>query len=335
MLSTELKDVLIKTTLCEHLDSNELDMLISHSKIISFAAGDTILQQGKISDGMYIILEGTAVVTAKILGKGVTTLVTLQFGNFVGLMSTIGKWPNATSVIANGQVQCLLMTNIYLEMLSLFSPETKYKIIRAVTKEISERLKNMHNKITTFMKQADMATRSLFSEVIKSLTKPEPITYEQASINLNLLKNVQPFDAFSNEEYDTLIKHGSLITAAKQCTLVQEKEKTLSCYIIIRGAVQSSIIQDNKLAKLSVLCPMNLFCSIPSIDDTSFSIINYSTCERALLFKVNDSNLVMIRNNNKELWFKISELICKSYASLQRSAEKLDIRLNSELYNNR
>ncbi len=119
--------------------------------------------------------------------------------------------------------------------------------------------------------------------------------------------------------------------AAKQCTLLQENEKNLSCYIVLRGAVQSSIIQDNKFAKLSVLGATNLFCN--KIDDIPISIINYTTCERAVLLKISDANLTMLQNNNKELWYKMSEQICKSFAALESAAEKLDIRLNSELYN--
>ncbi len=333
MLNADLKATLMKTTLCKHLDSDELETLIFHSKIISFSPGEAILQQGKTSDGMYIILDGAAVVTAKILGKGVTTLATLQYGNFVGLMSTIGKWPNATSIIASNQVHCLLIKNSYLEMLSLFSPETKHKIISAVICELTFRLKNIHQKIITFISQADMATRSLFSEVIKSLTKQETITFEQACMNRELLKNIEPFDILNTEEYETLLQHASLISTPKQCTLIQEKDKSSSCYIIIRGAVQSSIIYNNKFAKLSVLGPMNLFYNLSNFDDSPVSIINYVTCERAVLLKINEENLEKIQNDHKELWYKMSQLICKSLASLQRSAEKLDIRLNSELYN--
>ena len=333
MLSAELKDALLKTPLCENLDSHELDMLITQSQFVSFATGEIILQQGKKSKGLYIIIEGTAVVTARILGEGTTTLATLDHGNFVGVMSTIGKWPNATSIIASSNVQCLHITEIYLEAVALFFPETKYKLNKSVMKELCSRLLKVHDKITAFMSQADMISRSLFGEVIKSLTKPDSITFERAGIELNLLKKFQPFDVFSADEFDILLQQSSLISAVKRCTLIPENEHAKTCFIVIRGAVQSSIIQNNKFAKLAVLGPMSLFCGISLIDESAVTFINYTTCEQAILLKITGEQMDNVQKNYKALWFKLTDLICKSFALTDRSAEKLDIRLNSELYN--
>ncbi len=333
MLNSELKNVLQQTPLCEYLDPNELDILLTYSKIVSFNTGDIILQQGKKSDGLYLIINGIAVVTAKILGEGATTLVTLHHGNFVGVMSTIGKWPNATSIIASSEVRCLQITEIYFEMLSLFFPETKYKLTKALNKELFHRIINIHNKITNFMLKADMATHSLFGVVIKSLLKPETISFENAEIDINLLHKTQPFNLFNEEEYHILLHNSSVIAAPKQCTLIQEKEKNSPVFLIIRGAVMSSIITDSKYAKLSVLGPMSLFCNLPSLDGAPTSLINYTTCEKAILLKITETELKLIEDTSKSLWFKLSELICNSYALILRAAEKLDIRLNSELYN--
>lgn len=333
MLIPELKNVILKTPLCEYLDPHELDILLTYSKIVSFNTGDIILQQGKKSEGLYLIIHGIAVVTAKILGEGVTTLVTLHHGNFVGVMSTVGKWPNATSIIASSDVQCLHITNIYFEMLSLFFPETKFKLTKALTKEILHRLIKIHDKITTFMSQADMVTHSMFGEVIKSLFKPESISFEKASTDMNLLKHIQPFSLLNDEELHLLLQNSSLLIAPKQCTLIQEKEKNSPCYIILRGAVLTSIIKESKYAKLSILAPMSLFCSLPEIESAPMSFINYTTCEKTILLKITNQQLKSIEDTNKQLWFKLSDLICNSFALALKSAEKLDIRLNSELYN--
>jgi CRP/FNR family cyclic AMP-dependent transcriptional regulator len=68
-MDQELNETLLQSQLCKYLDLNDLDMLIGHSKIISFAPGDVLLQQGEKSAGTYIIIYGTAVVSAKVINN--------------------------------------------------------------------------------------------------------------------------------------------------------------------------------------------------------------------------------------------------------------------------
>jgi CRP-like cAMP-binding protein len=183
------------------------------------------------------------------------------------------------------------------------------------------------------MAEADMAKRSVFGEVIKSLTKPEIINFADAEINTDQLRNSPFFASFNNDEYSALLKHSSLLKASKQCTLIHEGEKNTSYYIILFGAVQSNIVHNNKIAKISVHGPTALICSVSAIDKNLPSIINYTTCERAILLKITESDIESIQNDCIQLWYKLFDLTCESFATLERSTEKLDIRLNSELYN--
>lgn len=318
---------------CLELDDDELELLINYNKFVTFLPGDIILQQGKIEAGMYIIINGAALVTAKILGEGGTYIATVSSGNFVGEISLIEESPCATSVIASSTVDCLLITHTYFEVIALIFPETKYKMMKAIVREVTNRIKDIHKKITSFISHSDMSTRSVFGEVIKSLTRPTPITSEEANIDKNELQRSVLFTNFSTDEIDQMLQYSSLIKAPKQCTLIQEGEKSIVCYILLRGAVQSSIVQDNKIAKLSVLGPISLICAAITFDEASPAIINYTSCENAILLKIEESALKFLQNNNKQLWYKIYDLICKSLVTLERAADKLDVRLNSELYN--
>lgn len=334
MLTTELKRTLQSTKLCRELDEQELDLLLAHSKIMSFANGQYILRQGQSSDGVYLILDGTVTVTAKVLGESIATITTLTAGDFIGEISMIEREPCATSAMASDKLECLFINNLYFDMLTVFNPQTKYKIFRTISFEICERLKKLHAKITSIMSESNMATtRSLFSDLIQSLTKPSAITYEEAGIDVNKLKESPLFSLFTNDELNELLKHATPVKAAKQCTLIHEHEGKLPCYIILHGAVQSSIVHENKVAKLYVLGPVTLFTSITSIEDEAVSIMNYTTCERAVLLEISGEALEFLHKYHIQLWYKLFDLICASLAALERSADKLEIRLNSELYN--
>lgn len=333
MLSLELKEALISTRVCKYLEPNEIDTLLKYSRYVAFATDKLILKQGEMSEGLYIIIDGKTLVSAKVLGEGVTTIATLNRGDILGEISLLEKGPCVTSVTATSEVHCLLITHAYFDMLSLFYPETKYKIIRAITEQVCERINAIYHKIIKHMHHSDMIERSIFGEVIRTLTKPSPINFEEAGIDFNQLKTKTLFTLFSQEEIDLLLQYASLVNAPKKCILIHEGEVSSSLYILLRGAVQSSIINDNIIAKLSVLGPFELFCSVAVINTESTSIINYMSCERAILFQISDSNLTILKNQYPELWYKLYELICLSFVALEKSADKLDIRLHTEFYN--
>lgn len=333
MLTEELKNALQTTRLCKYLELSELEMLLNYSQSILFSTGEFILQQGKMSKGIYIIIKGEAAVVAKILGEGTIHLTTLGHGNFLGEISLFEKRPSATSVIASAAVECLYIANMYLEVLSVFFPEIKHKTTKAIAEQVCERLKMLHDKISQVILHSDMTKRSIFSEVVKSLTHPSQIDFKDAGIPAEKLKKSSLFESFTQDEFDTLFKYSVILKAAKQCVLIRENEKNSSCYIIFRGAVQSSIIQANKIAKLEVLGPMTIFAGICTVISTSNADINFTTCERAILLKITAENFARIQKDNINLWYKIFDLLCVSFVALERAADELDIRLNSESYN--
>lgn len=317
----------------KYLNQNELDILIKHSKIVDFSPGQTILKQGKKSEGIYIIIEGHATATARIMGQGVTTIETLKPGSFLGEIHFIEKRPCTTSVIATDHVQCLLFNSAYSELLSAYYPEIKYKLLNALSLQACNRLKRMHDKVTNFITQTNMVSLSFFGKVVHTFNQPRLISIEEAHLTKEQLAEKPLFKSFSQHELDDLFTHMELIEASKNCKLIHEGEKHASCYIVIHGAVQSSIVEDNKLAKLSVIGPGTLFAGVACVDSDSSYTITFSTCEQAILLKISDIALAYLKKEKPKLWYKLFNLICGSLVALEKSIDKLDIRLHIEAYN--
>jgi CRP-like cAMP-binding protein len=311
--------------LSEYLKPQEIEMLQTYSQFVFFNNGDIILQQGKKSDGIYVILNGSVIATAKMLGEGTTNLETLGPCNFLGEISFIEKVPCATSIVAVSKVECLYITETFFELLTTYFPETKYKLLTAICKQVSSRLKKMHDKIILFISSSNMSERSFFSEVIQSLTKPTEVPLTEA--------NYPALLSFKKEEIDELLKHTILLKASKNCTLIHKSDKNPLCYIVVQGAVQSTIMHDNKVAKLSVIGPATLFANIACVDKNSPFTITFTTCEQAVLLKLTESDLIFFQKERPSLWYKIFDLICLSIIALEKSVDKLDIRLNIETYN--
>lgn len=333
MVTVDVIDALNNSHLSRYLSHEEIQSLVTHNKIMSFESGDTILKQGEKMHGMFVIIEGEATVTAKVLGEGISKQAILKKGDFIGAMSLIEKQQSTTTVVASKPVECLLISQAYFDMLAYFFPETKYKFTIAILKGIRLRIETLYTKITDYMEQTQMVERSFFGEVILSLTHQSLATFEELNIDKKWLQQLESFASFNQIEFDTLLSRSSLIKAPKNCALIQEGERNSACFFILFGAVQSSIIKHNKVAKLTVTAPMNWISSFIPLEEQNTSIINYTTRERAILLKLTRDDIDFLQHTHLELWYKLFDQLCKAFLDIKRAAEKLDIRLNSELYN--
>jgi CRP-like cAMP-binding protein len=272
------------------------------------------------------------VIKAKVIGAGVIQLSVVESGDFIGDISLLENPINSVSVVSQTTTHCIFIPGAYFRTLVLFSPETKFKIDRAVAEDILFRLRSQHEKITAFMAEAHMTSSSVFGEVIHSLVRPKEITLKEAGVTEENLRKLDFFEGLSDADFLLVLEHVELFEAGRHCTLIKEGDKDFACYVILRGAVQSRIKESHKIAKLSVLPPISVFCSMTIIDNSA-SIIDYTTCERLLFFKISEANLAKIKESHIDVWYYLYDAICKSFAKLEQAANKLDIRLNSEIYN--
>jgi len=333
MHSWERKFYMPFTEFNKHLDPEELAMITSKGATQSFEVGEVILQQGKASKKMYMVIEGCVEITVKIMGEGSTIIEKLGPGKFFGEISFIKGVVSPTSAIANNQVKCLVLDNLFFEMLSAYHPATKYKVLTIVGKQVCERLKKMHDKITDIISNSDMTTISFFGELMQSLTTPNEMTFTEANLSHNFLRKLQAFAAFSQEEVDELFKLGIILKAPKHTTLIHAGEMNSICFVVLQGAVQSSIIYNKKIAKLSVIGPETLFSSSTSVYQGLPFTITFTTCENAILFKLSETAIKSLQANMPLLWYKLFDLIFGSLIALEKSIDKLEVRLNIEIYN--
>jgi CRP-like cAMP-binding protein len=71
-----------------------------------FAAGDFIVRQGQVGSGLYVLLEGEAVVL-----RGSTELGRLGPGEFFGEMAVLDQQPRMASVRADVPTRCLAIAS--------------------------------------------------------------------------------------------------------------------------------------------------------------------------------------------------------------------------------
>lgn len=322
-----------KSLMGEYLNDKELEMMLNHGKTVFFPSGSIIVQQGKKIAGLYMVIEGSVNINARMMGERVADMDILGPGYFLGELCFIGKFPCTSSAIAAEPVKCLLISSTYFELLSTYYPETKYKILSAISIQICNHIKRIHDKVADCIRTSDMMRLSFFGRMLHSLTQPKQTTLNEKGLNTDLLQKRSIFQQFNAQEMEELIQHSQFLEAPKNCILIHEREKSRTCFIVIQGAVQSSIMEGNKIAKLSVIGPGSLFAGIACIDHDSTFTISFITCEGAQLLKISEKAIQYFQKNNPQLWYKLFNLICESLAALGKSINKLDVRLNIEIYN--
>lgn len=117
-----------------------------------FQAGQMLIKAGESSDEMYVLLEGN--VEVQILEEGGLRrrVDVLTAGMTVGEMAFLDGAPRSADVMATDPVQCLVITRAWFSALSDALPHLKIKLLQALMKEVSARLRQANVEISALQR---------------------------------------------------------------------------------------------------------------------------------------------------------------------------------------
>ena len=114
-----------------NLRDKQRKSLVSQGKELSYKAGDTIVSEGTMGVGFYLILDGKAEVK-----KGAKVLATLSRGQFFGEMSLIDEQPRSADVVAVQPTKCWAITSWAFTALVKTHPEMALGMLKEVVKRL-------------------------------------------------------------------------------------------------------------------------------------------------------------------------------------------------------
>ena len=131
----------------------ELDLLTRACVERSFAAGDTIIADGAVADGLFIVTVGTASVV-KYSGSAVEIeLARLHAGEHFGEMSLVTERPASASVRARSDVTCLFASREQFDALLRVHPDIARRVLMAFVKTLSSRLTQIDRDYASIMRR--------------------------------------------------------------------------------------------------------------------------------------------------------------------------------------
>jgi CRP-like cAMP-binding protein len=122
------------------LNKKQLNVVVETGKELSYNAGHTIVEEGTMGVGFYMIIDGKVEVR-----KGRKVLATLSKGQFFGEMSLIDGKPRSADVVAIQPTKCFTLSTWVFSALIKAHPD----LVLPMLTELAKRLRAAQSSITS------------------------------------------------------------------------------------------------------------------------------------------------------------------------------------------
>jgi CRP/FNR family transcriptional regulator, cyclic AMP receptor protein len=132
----DVTELLAGHSLFSHLSPAAIYRLVELAQIRKFCPGELILQEGQISSGCFIILNGQVEVIKSFNTNRQRILATLGEGEIVGEMSVIDEEPHSATVRASQDTQCIMIERWDFKAQMQAYPEIALQLLPILAKRL-------------------------------------------------------------------------------------------------------------------------------------------------------------------------------------------------------
>jgi CRP/FNR family cyclic AMP-dependent transcriptional regulator len=114
-------------------------------------SGEFIFREGEPGSRLFVIIDGEVRISRQIPGAGEEALAILKKGSLFGEMAVFEKSERSTDAIAHSDVTLLTISRPEFEMLLEFNRELATKVLWAVIRLLSSRLRSTNDSLKSFL----------------------------------------------------------------------------------------------------------------------------------------------------------------------------------------
>jgi CRP/FNR family transcriptional regulator, cyclic AMP receptor protein len=133
------------------LTPDELGKIAELCESQSFESGDYIFREGEPGTRLYIIVDGSVRISRQIPGAGEEALAVLERGALFGEMAVFDRSERSTDAISHGGTSVLTISRSEFEMLLDFNRDLAHKVLWAVVRMLSGRLRSTNESLKSFL----------------------------------------------------------------------------------------------------------------------------------------------------------------------------------------
>jgi len=124
--ATSLAETLAQTSLFADLTRPQLEAVAHEFEEEAFGEGQKVLRQGLSGSGLYVILDGNAVVS-----RDGEEIARLGRGDFFGEISILTDGPPTSDIVAASLLRCLVIPRPEVERFLLDRPQVMLRMLRS------------------------------------------------------------------------------------------------------------------------------------------------------------------------------------------------------------
>ena len=144
-------DLLRNVAIFKDLDDGDLARISELCREQSFVSGEYIFREGEHGNRLFLIVEGEVRISRTIPGSGEEALAVLKPGAMFGEMAVFDRHERSTDAISNGGTRCLTIARSDFELLLDFNRDLAYKVLWAVVRMLSGRLRSTNDSLRSFL----------------------------------------------------------------------------------------------------------------------------------------------------------------------------------------
>jgi CRP/FNR family cyclic AMP-dependent transcriptional regulator len=134
----EVRDALAKAPFFSGLKRAELNALARSGKMLRFAPGELLVEEGDEAAAFYVLCSGEADVIKGLGKEEERVLARLTEGDFFGEMALLDGFPRSASVRAVGECECLVLVRWDFLGLVRANPEVALGILPVLSRRLRE-----------------------------------------------------------------------------------------------------------------------------------------------------------------------------------------------------
>jgi CRP/FNR family cyclic AMP-dependent transcriptional regulator len=140
-------DVLAKVPAFHGLNAGEQHQMLEIARAKSFAPGEKIIEQGKSSQYLWVVLEGRCQVVRDSQADGSVVLAQLEPYQLFGEMSFFSPAPHSASVIAKSKVSVLSIARSDYDDMVRDGVSAAYKLAYNIVENVAAKLRHMDERL--------------------------------------------------------------------------------------------------------------------------------------------------------------------------------------------
>jgi CRP/FNR family cyclic AMP-dependent transcriptional regulator len=144
-------EFLRRVAIFKDLDDGELARVSEVCREQQLVSGEYVFREGEAGNRLYLIVDGEVRISRKVPGGGEEALAVLKRGALFGEMAVFDRTERSTDAIANGGATLITIARPDFELLLDFNREIAYKVLWAVVRMLSGRLRSTNDSLKSFL----------------------------------------------------------------------------------------------------------------------------------------------------------------------------------------